>query len=136
MISFWLLVRWSISIGYSLTNKRKLLFSVILGFFGGFWPFLPYFSKMTEFNQFIFSGTLIHPNICRLRLFRTFSDAWFTQNKFLTELNSPISGVHFSFATIFYCLNFVRFCSYSELKLSYGSSLQWRKPFVDIFFHL
>ena len=90
---------------------------------------------MTECNRFIFSEILVHPNIFRLRLFRAFSDSWFAQNKFLTELNS-ISAVHFSFATIFQYLNFVRFCSYSKLKLSYGCSLQWLKPFVDIFFHL
>ena len=91
---------------------------------------------MAEYNQFIFSGTLVHSNIFRLRLIRAFSDAWFAQNKFLTELNLVISGVHFSVTTIFHYLKFVRFCSYSKLKLSYGCSLQWCKPFVDIFFHL
>ena len=45
--------------------------------------------------------TLIHSNIFRLRLFRAFFDAWFAQNKVLIELNSPISAVHLSFATIF-----------------------------------
>ena len=91
---------------------------------------------MAEYNQIIFSGTLVHSNIFRLRLIRAFSDAWFAQNKFLTELNLVISGVHFSVTTIFQYLKFVRFCSYSKLKLSYGCSLQWSKPFVDIFFHL
>ena len=91
---------------------------------------------MAEYNRFIFSGTLVHSNIFRLRLIRAFSDARFTQNKFLTELNLVISGVHFSVTTIFQYLKFVRFCSYSNLKLSYGFSLQWWKPFVDIFFHL
>ena len=91
---------------------------------------------MAEYNQFIFSGTLVHSNIFRLRLIRAFSDAWFAQNKFLTELNLVISGVHFSVTTIFQYLKFVRLCSYSKLKLSYGCSLQWWKPFVDIFFHL
>ena len=56
---------------------------------------------MTEYNQLIFSGTIVHANVFRLRLIRAFFDAWFAQNEFLTELNSPISGVHFSFATIF-----------------------------------
>ena len=88
-------------IGYSLTNNRKT------AFFGHFFLSSP---KMSEYNRFIFSGTLVHPNIFRLRLFRAFSDAWFAQIKFLTELNSPISGVQFSFATIFQCLIFVRFC--------------------------
>ena len=63
---------------------------------------------MTEYNQFIFSGTLVHANIFRLRLFWALFDAWFTQNKFLTELNSAISAVHFSFATIFQYLYFIR----------------------------
>ena len=91
---------------------------------------------MTEYNRFIFSGTLVHSNIFRLRLIRAISDAWFTQNNFLTELNLAISGVHFSVTTIFQYLKFVRFCSYSKLQLSYRCSLQWWKPFVDIFFHL
>ena len=91
---------------------------------------------MAEYNQFIFSGTLVHSNIFRLRLIRAISDAWFAQNKFLTEVNLAISGVHFSVTTIFQYLKFVRFCSYSKLKFSYGCSLQWWKPFVDIFFHL
>ena len=51
---------------------------------------------MTKNNQFIFSGALGHPNIFRLRLFRAFSDAKVAQNKFLTELISPISAAHFS----------------------------------------
>ena len=62
---------------------------------------------MAEYNQFIFSGTLVHSNIFRLRLKRSFSDAWFAQNKFLTELNLAISGVHFSVTTIFHYLKFV-----------------------------
>ena len=99
---------------------------------GVFWPFLPHFYKMTQFNPFIFSGTLFHPNRFRLRLFRAFFDAWFTQNKILTELDSAISAVQFSFATIFQYFNCVRFRSFSKLKLCYGVSLQW---FVDIFFH-
>ena len=91
---------------------------------------------MAEYNRFIFSGAFVHSNIFRLRLIRAFFDAWFTQSKFLTELNLAISGVHFSFATIFQYLKFVRFCSYSKLKLLYGCILQCWKPFVDIFFHL
>ena len=91
---------------------------------------------MAKYNQFIFSGTLFHSNIFRLRLIWVFSDAWFTQNKILTEVNLAISGVHFSVTTIFQYVKFVRFCSYSKIKLSYGCSLQWWKPFVDIFFHL
>ena len=65
----------------------------------------------------------------------SFFDARLVQNKFLTELNLAISGVHFSFPTIFQYLNFVRFRSYSKPKLSYRCSLQWWKPFVDIFSH-
>ena len=91
---------------------------------------------MTEYNRFIFSGTLVHSNIFRLRLIRAIFYAWFTQNEFLTEAILAISGVHFLFTTIFQYLKFVRFCSYSKLKLSHGCSLQWLKPFVDIFFHL
>ena len=91
---------------------------------------------MTQYNHFIFSGTLVHSNIIRLRLIWAFWDAWFARNKFLTELNSPISGVHFSFASIFQYFNFVRFRSFSKLNFFYKFSLQWWKPFVDIFFHL
>ena len=91
---------------------------------------------MTVYNQFIFSGTLVHPNIFRLRFFGAFSDAWFAQKNFLTELTLAISGVHFSFATIFQYLKLIRFRSYSKLKFSYRCSLQWWEPFVDIFFHL
>ena len=91
---------------------------------------------MTEYNIFTFSGTLVHSIIFRLRLIQAFFDACFAQNKFLTELNLAISAVHFSFATIFQYLNFVRFRSYPKLKFSYGCNLQWWKPFVDIFFHL
>ena len=80
---------------------------------------------MTEYNQFIFSETLVHPNIFRLGLMRALFDAWFAQNNFLTEVNLAISGVHFLFTTFFQNLKFVRFCSYSKLKLSYGCSLQW-----------
>ena len=91
---------------------------------------------MSQYNRFIFSGTLFRPYIFRLRLFRAFFNAQFTQNKFSTELNSPISAAHFTFATIFQYLNSVRFCSYSKLQLPYGCQLQWWKPFVDIFFQL
>ena len=85
---------------------------------------------MAEYNRFIFS------DIFRLRLIPAFFDAWFAQNQFLTEVNLAIPGVDFLFATIFHYLKFVRFCSYSKLKVSYGCSLQWLKLFVDIFFHL
>ena len=91
---------------------------------------------MTEYNQFIFSGTLVHPNIFRLKLIWAFSDAWFAQKNCLTELTLAKSGMHFSFPTYFQYLNFVRFRSYSKLKLSCRCSLQWWKPFVDIFFYL
>ena len=96
-----------------------------LGFFGRFWRFPTQFSKMSEHNRFIYSGTLVHSNIFRLRLIRAFSDAWFTQKKNLTEVTLAISGVHFLFTTIFQYLKFVQFCSYSKLKLSHGRSLQW-----------
>ena len=79
---------------------------------------------MTGYIRFNFTETLVHSNIFRLRLFRAFYDAWFAQNKLLTELNSPISAVYFSFATIFQYFNFLRFRSYSELKISYECSLQ------------
>ena len=80
---------------------------------------------MAEHNQFIYSGTLVPANIFRLRLIRAISDAWLAQNKFSTELNLAISGVHFSFATFFQYLKFVRFCSYSKLKLSLKCGLHW-----------
>ena len=135
--SFQPLVIWNISIGYPLTNKRKTaIFDEFRLFWVVFWRFLTQFSKMTEYNQFIFSETLVHPNIFRLRLIRAFSDAWFAQNKLLTEVILAFSGVHFSLATFLQYLKLVRFCSYSKLKFSYGCNLQWWKPFVDIFFHL
>ena len=56
---------------------------------------------MTEYNRVIFSGTLIHANIFRLELLQAYFDTWSTQDKFLTELNSPISDSTFLFATIF-----------------------------------
>ena len=71
---------------------------------------------MAEYNRFIFSGTLVRSNIFRLRLKRAISDTWFAQNKFSTQVNLAISGVHFLFA-IFQYLKFVRFRSYSKLKL-------------------
>ena len=80
---------------------------------------------MAVYNQFIFSGTLVRLYIFRLRLIRAISDAWFAQNKFLTEVSLAISGVHSLFTTIFQYLKFLRFCSYSKLKLSYACSLQW-----------
>ena len=80
---------------------------------------------MAVYNQFIFSGTLVHSNIFRLGLVRAFSDAWFTQNEFLTELNLAISGVHFLFTTNSQYLEIVRFRSYSKLRLFYGCRLQW-----------
>ena len=91
---------------------------------------------MAEYNQFIFSGTLVHSNFFLLRLIPAFFDPWFAQNQLLTEVNLAIHGVDFLFATIFQYLKFVRFCSYSKIKLSCGCSLQWLKLFVDIFFHL
>ena len=80
---------------------------------------------MTEYNQLILPGTLVHLNIFRSRLKRAFCDAWFAQNKFLTELNLAFSGVHFSFPAIFQYPKFIRYRSYSKLKLSYRCSLQW-----------
>ena len=47
---------------------------------------------MADYNQFIFSETLVFPNIFCLRLIRAFFDAWFTQNEFLTEFSLAISG--------------------------------------------
>ena len=91
---------------------------------------------MIEYIQFIFYGTLVRLNVLRLEVFRTLFDAWLTQNESLTELNSPISVVHFPFATIFQNLNFVRLCSFCKLKFSYRCSLQSRELSVDILFHL
>ena len=91
---------------------------------------------MTQYILFTFSEKLVHPNSFFLRLFRAFFHAWFTQNKFLTELNSSISTVRFSFATFFQYLSSVRFRSYPKLKLPRGCRLQWLKLSVDIFLHL
>ena len=91
---------------------------------------------MTEYNRLFYLNTLFHPNTFRLGLFRAIFDAWFAQREFLTELSSPFSAAYFSFATNFQYLNFVRFRSYSELRFSYGCSLQWWISFVDIVFHL
>ena len=89
---------------------------------------------MTEYNHFVFSGISFDPNVFRLRLFRALLNAWFAQNNFSTELNSPISAVHFPFATFFQYLNFFRFCSYSRLKFSYGCSLQWLQTVCQYLF--
>ena len=56
---------------------------------------------MANYKNIIFSGTLVDLNIFRLRLIRAFFDAWFTQNKFLTELNLAISGVYFGLLHFF-----------------------------------
>ena len=56
---------------------------------------------MTEYDQIIFSRTLVRSNIFPLRIIRAFFDAWFAQNKFLTGVNLAISGVHFLFTTFF-----------------------------------
>ena len=56
---------------------------------------------MTEYIRFTFSGILVGLNIFCLGLFRAFSDAWFAQNKVLTELNSTISVVHFRLLEFF-----------------------------------
>ena len=84
----------------------------------------------------MFSGTLVHLNVFCLSLTRASFDVWFVQTEILTELFLPVSGVRFSFATSFQYLSFVRFRSYSKPKVSHKCSLQWCKPFVDIFFHL
>ena len=89
--------------GYSVTNKRKPRFLTILGYFGRF-------LEMRDYNPLMFSGTSVQLKDFRLGLFRAFSDACFTQNNFLTELNSPISALDFLFATIFHNLSFVRIC--------------------------
>ena len=60
---------------------------------------------MIPYNRFIFRGTLVHPNIFRLRLIRAFSHARFAQKIFLTELNLAISGAHFCLLQIFNMLN-------------------------------
>ena len=56
---------------------------------------------MTGYIRFNFTETLVHSNIFRLRLLRAFYDAWFAQNKLLTELNSPISAVYFRLQQFF-----------------------------------
>ena len=89
---------------------------------------------MTEYNRFIFSGTLVQLNIFQLRLIRASADAWFAQTKSLNELSSPFPAVYFSFATIFQYLSFVRFRSYSKLRFFLECNLQSSKSFVDIFF--
>ena len=80
---------------------------------------------MTEYNRVIFSGTLIHANIFRLELLQAYFDTWFTQDNFLTELNSPISDSTLFVCNNFQYLNFVQICSYSKHELSYKFSLQW-----------
>ena len=80
---------------------------------------------MTENNQFILPGNLVHPNNFRLGRFSALSYEWFAQNNFSTELKSPIPAVQFSFATIFQYLSFVQFCSFSKIEFSFACSLQW-----------
>ena len=56
---------------------------------------------MAEDNQFIFSGPLVQSNIFRLGLIRALFDVRFAQNKFSTELNSPILGYTFRLQQFF-----------------------------------
>ena len=97
IIGFPLLVFRLLCIGNLLFNRRK---TAIFDDFRLFWAFFGHLF-LTEYKRLIFSGTIIHPNIFRLRLFRALSDAWFAQKEFLIELNSPISAVHFSFGSLF-----------------------------------
>ena len=73
---------------------------------------------MNEYIQSIPSGTVVHLNIFRLGLFRVFSDKRFARNNYLTELSSPISAVHFSFASIFHYLTIVQFARIPNLSFS------------------
>ena len=111
-------------------------FLTVLGYFGRFLDNSSLVLLKTEYNQFIFYGTLVHLNIFRLGLSRAFFDAWFIQNIYLTELNSPISAVYFSFATIFHYFSFISFCSFSKLKICHECNFHGRELFVDINFHL
>ena len=110
---------------------------MIFSSFGRFLAiFLPKFSKMTEYNQFMFLRTLVCLNIDRLGLLQAFSVACFPENKFLTELNSSISAVQFSFTTTFHYLIFLRFRLYFKHRFFHKTISQWWKQFLDIFFHL
>ena len=71
---------------------------------------------MTEYIGFVFSGTLVHPNIFCLRLFRAFSIAGFTRKTLSFELNPPISAVQFSLTIHLHKLDFVQFCSLFKSK--------------------
>ena len=136
MIILRLLVLWSISIDYSLTNKRK---TAIFDGFMLFWAFVGNFflSSLKILIYSIHLFTDLSP--FEITPFKTIPNFfWFliAQSKFLTELRSPIFAVHFSFATFFQYLSFVRFSSCSNLKFSSGCNLQWWRSFVDIFFRL
>ena len=117
-------------------KSEKLRFSTIRSSFGQFLAISSLVLKITGCKRFIFSGTLAHSNIFRLKFFRAFSVAWFNQNQLLIELNSPISALHFSFATVFHYVKFVRFCWNFKDKLPYRCSFWMVKPVCWHFFHL
>ena len=94
----------SFSISYLLTDKKKPLFWQFQIVLAVFWSFLPQFSKNSEYRQIIFSEALVHFNIFCWRLFQAFSVGWFAPKYFSTKVNSPVSALHFLFATIFHCL--------------------------------
>ena len=97
-----------ISIDSSLTNRRKT------EVFDNFWLvwaiFLGICSLVLRIDgmysiQFI--QDLNPSKYVPFRFLLSSFDAWFTQNKFLTELDSPNSEAHFSFATYFHYLNLI-----------------------------
>ena len=115
--------------------SEKLRFLTILGFCGRFlaisflvlrndWVYsICFFRDINSFEYLLFENTA------------TFFEALFSQNRFLTELVSPTSAVHFSFQQ-FFTPNFLPFCSLSNFKFSFGCSFQWWELLVDIFLHL
>ena len=62
---------------------------------------------MSEYIQFIFSGKLVQSKVFCLRVLRASSVAWFTQNKFLTELISPVSSLHMPYFAHISNLDFI-----------------------------
>ena len=98
----------SISVGYSLTNKRKTAFFMMtLGYSGRFLTISSFGSKMIKYNRIFFSRTLVRSNIFRLRLFRAFCVEWLTQKNLLTHPISQLPAVRLSLETFFHYLSFV-----------------------------
>ena len=93
---------------------------------------------MTEYNRSISSGTLALPNIFRLRLLRAFSDAWFAQKEFLTEVNLAFRQCTFRLSQFFNfsILNLSHFAHIPNLSFPINVDYNGENRLLISFFHL